>query len=110
MRLHILVATVLLSAAACSSQQAPQPAPVEADPIPAVAPTGHPTLYPPNEGHDIPDGIASKVTGIEGTYCTAHEIAGFSGSVLELKAGKFRYWFYSDVGDGAAPKYPVSGG
>src|SRR5262245_30177406 len=119
MRLHILVATVLLSAAACSSQQAPQPAPtgdpsvvapVEADPIPAVAPTGHPTLYPPNEGHDIPDGIASKVTGIEGTYCTAHEIAGFSGTVLELKAGKFRYWFYSDVGGGAAPKYPVSGG
>jgi len=117
MRHYVLAATVLLSAAACSSQQAPQPAPegsravvapVEADPIPAVAPSGHPTLHPPNEGHQIPDGTASKVTGIEGTYCTAHEIAGFSGTVLELKAGKFRYWFYSDVGDGQ-PKYPIAG-
>lgn len=72
-------------------------------------PPGHPTLHPPNEGHDIADGIASKVPGVEGTYCTAHEIAGFSGTVLELKAGKFRYWFYSDVGGGQEPKYPVVG-
>ncbi len=45
----------------------------------------------------------------EGVYATPGEISGFSGTILELKDGKFRYWFYSDVGGLDEPKYPVSG-
>src|ERR1051325_3474701 len=44
---------------------------------------------------------------IDGVYVTADEISGFSGTILELKDGAFRYWFYSDVGGG--DEYPISG-
>jgi hypothetical protein len=54
------------------------------------------------------DGPA-KTPGLEGVYCTPAEIGGFSGTVLEIKAGKFRYWFYSDVSGGDTPKYPLTG-
>ncbi len=45
----------------------------------------------------------------EGVYSTPSEISGFSGTILELKAGKFRYWFYSDVRLGDEPEYPLTG-
>src|SRR5687767_9085259 len=117
LRFWTLLAAVLMSTAGCSSQPAPQapPAPSPSLPLPEgeavnkVTASGHPALYPPNEGHDIADGTASKVPGVEGTYCTALEIAAFSGTVLELKEGKFRYWFYSDASGGQEPKYPVTG-
>lgn len=34
----------------------------------------------------------------EGIYVSTSEIRGFTGTILELKSGKFRFWFYSDVG------------
>lgn len=45
----------------------------------------------------------------EGVYATPDEISGFSGTTLELKNGKFRYWFYSDVRTSDEPKYPITG-
>lgn len=54
-------------------------------------------------------GEPDKTSGLEGIYCTPLEISGFSGTVLELKAGRFRYWFYSDVIISNGPKYPLSG-
>jgi hypothetical protein len=54
-------------------------------------------------------GTASRSQGLEGVYCTSHEIGGFSGTILELKDGKFRYWFYSDVGGLDEPQYPLTG-
>jgi len=33
----------------------------------------------------------------------------FSSTVLELKDGRFRYWFVSDVKLGREPEYPLSG-
>jgi hypothetical protein len=45
----------------------------------------------------------------EGVYSMCEEVAGFSGEVLELKDGKFRYWFYSDVGTDKEPTYPLTG-
>ena len=62
--------------------------------------------------------VASRIHGeqvkpekpgrIEGVYLLCEEVAGFSGEALELKDGKFRYWFYSDVG-GDTTKYPLIG-
>jgi hypothetical protein len=49
------------------------------------------------------------VPELEGVYCTPDEISGFSGTVLELKGGRFRYWFYSDVRGPDEPKYPLTG-
>jgi hypothetical protein len=45
----------------------------------------------------------------EGVYSMCEEVAGYSGEVLELKDGKYRYWFYSDVGTDKEPTYPLSG-
>ena len=45
----------------------------------------------------------------EGVYSMCEELAGYSGEVVELKDGKFRYWFYSDVSTGREPKYPLIG-
>jgi hypothetical protein len=56
-----------------------------------------------------PGGIASTEPGIEGVYCTGSEIGGFSGTVLELRDGRFRYWFYSDVVGPNEPHLPVIG-
>lgn len=44
-----------------------------------------------------------------GVYQMPREVQGFSGETLELKDGKFRYWFYSDVEGGKEPKYPLEG-
>lgn len=54
-------------------------------------------------------GTPSRVPGVEGTYCTGSEIGGFSGTIIELQKGKFRYWFYSDVGGVDEPTYPIVG-
>jgi hypothetical protein len=45
----------------------------------------------------------------EGVYSMCDEVAGYSGEVVELKDGMFRYWFYSDVNNGQEPEYPLSG-
>jgi hypothetical protein len=45
----------------------------------------------------------------EGVYKTCEEVSGFSGEILELKEGRFRYWFYTDVITGREPAYPLSG-
>ena len=34
---------------------------------------------------------------------------GFSATVLELKDGRFRYWFETDAVSGKEPQYPLSG-
>jgi hypothetical protein len=45
----------------------------------------------------------------EGVYSLVKEVAGFSGEVVELKDGKFRYWFFSDVKREGEPAYPLAG-
>lgn len=45
----------------------------------------------------------------EGLYLMCREVQGFSGETLELKNGRFRYWFYSDVVTGNEPAYPLTG-
>ena len=44
----------------------------------------------------------------EGVYTMCRDVAGFSGETIELKGGKFRYWFYSDAGSPGGP-YPLTG-
>jgi hypothetical protein len=44
-----------------------------------------------------------------GVYQMCNEVEGYSGETLELKDGKVRYWFYSDVQGGKEPKYPLEG-
>jgi hypothetical protein len=67
----------------------------------------------PSEGEDRPPGdVVADVAGrIEGRYETCREVAGFSGTVLELEGGRFRYWFYSDVHvvGKKKPDYPLKG-
>lgn len=46
---------------------------------------------------------------LHGIYATSREIAGFSGTILEISDAKFRYWFYSDVRWSGEPEYPISG-
>jgi hypothetical protein len=45
----------------------------------------------------------------EGTYTMCREVEGYSGETIELKDGRFRYWFYSDVETGDEPAYPLTG-
>jgi len=45
----------------------------------------------------------------DGIYMLCREVEGYSGETLELKDGKFRYWFYSDVVTDKEPKYPLEG-
>src|SRR5262245_19528277 len=45
----------------------------------------------------------------EGVYVMCKEVSGYSGETIELKDGRFRYWFYSDVVSGREPKYPLNG-
>jgi hypothetical protein len=54
-------------------------------------------------------GCGGSVAPPEGVYTMCRDVAGFSGETIELKGGKFRYWFYSDVQTGAEPAYPLSG-
>jgi hypothetical protein len=44
----------------------------------------------------------------DGVYKMCDEVSGYSGETLELKGGKFRYWFYSDAG-GGEETYPMVG-
>lgn len=48
-------------------------------------------------------------TAVDGVYTLCREAAGYSGETLELKDGRFRYWFYSDVEEKDTPDYPLSG-
>jgi hypothetical protein len=45
----------------------------------------------------------------DGVYSMCDEVSGYSGEIVELKDGKFRYWFYSDVLTGREPEYPLNG-
>lgn len=40
----------------------------------------------------------ARIAEIDGVYKLCREVEGFSGEVLELDHGNYRYWFYSDVG------------
>lgn len=58
------------------------------------------------------DRTPPRITGdrfAQGVYRSPAEISDFSGTTLELKHGKFRYWFYSDVRSGNEPEYPLTG-
>lgn len=46
---------------------------------------------------------------VDGVYMMPNEVAGYSGEVVELQDGRFRYWFYSDVGTDPEIKYPLAG-
>ena len=46
---------------------------------------------------------------VDGVYMMPMEVADFSGETLELHDGRFRYWFYTDVGTGQEIKYPLTG-
>ena len=57
-------------------------------------------------------GCGENVAVPEGVYTMCREVAGFSGETIELKGGKFRYWFYSDAGGGPSSRsgaYSISG-
>jgi len=45
----------------------------------------------------------------EGTYQLCNEVSGYSRERLELKDGRFKYWFESDSKSGKEPTYPLSG-
>jgi hypothetical protein len=47
----------------------------------------------------------SPASPLEGTYTMCRDVSGFSGETIELKGGRFRYWFYSDAG----PSHESSG-
>ena len=46
---------------------------------------------------------------LDGVYTMCKEVQGYSGETIELRAGKFRYWFYSDVVTPDRPQYPLTG-
>jgi hypothetical protein len=50
-----------------------------------------------------------QAPAVDGVYTLCKEVTGYSGETLELKGGKFRYWFYSDVRTDKEPKYPLTG-
>jgi hypothetical protein len=54
-------------------------------------------------------GCQEKGSIQEGVYTTCKEIAKYTNETVELKNGKFRYWFYSDVHTGTSIAYPLSG-
>ncbi len=54
-------------------------------------------------------GCGSDLRPPDGVYTMCREVAGFSGETLELKDGRFRYWFYSDVVTGNEPAFPLTG-
>lgn len=67
----------------------------------------------PSEGEERPPvDVVKDVAGrIEGRYVTCRQVAVFSGTILELEGGRFRYWFYTDVrriGE-KKPRYPLQG-
>lgn len=56
-------------------------------------------LLAPQANVQLPDGV----------YAMCMEVSGFSGETIELKNGRFRYWFYSDVVTDRTLKYPLDG-
>jgi hypothetical protein len=47
---------------------------------------------------------------IDGYWSLTPEWEGYMGLALELRDGRFRYWFRSDTGpSGSGPKYPITG-
>jgi len=53
--------------------------------------------------------LQAQPTAVDGVFTMCSEVRGFSGETVELKDGKFRYWFYSDVSTGKDPTYPLTG-
>ncbi len=53
--------------------------------------------------------LQAQPAAVDGVYTMCEDVAGYSGETVELKAGKFRYWFYSDVSSGKEPSYPLTG-
>jgi hypothetical protein len=53
--------------------------------------------------------LLEEVKLLEGVYSMCIEVARHSGETIELKSGKFRYWFYSDVRRSNEPEYPLEG-
>jgi hypothetical protein len=54
-------------------------------------------------------GCGNDSTPHDGVYTMARDVEGYSGETLELRNGRFRYWFYSDVVSGDEPGYPLTG-
>ena len=46
---------------------------------------------------------------LDGVYKMPVEVSGFSGETIELHDGRFRYWFYTDVGTDQEIQYPLTG-
>lgn len=86
-----LAPVVIVAAVALGCSQRPGAEPVANAPIPKQ------------------NAPVNKAPGLDGVYCTPAEIGGFSGTVLEIKGGRFRYWFYSDLRGGDEPQYPLTG-
>jgi hypothetical protein len=57
----------------------------------AQAPAAEPPAVAPKAGG------AESPPGIDGVYRTCSEVAGYSGTILELKGGRYRYQFWTDV-------------
>lgn len=53
--------------------------------------------------------LQAQPVAVDGVYTMCSEVSGYSGETVELKDGKFRYWFYSDVSTGKEPAYPLTG-
>jgi len=51
-------------------------------------------------------GSAEDVTG---SWALAGKWNGYMGTALQLKDGRYRYWFYSDFKGADEPKYPLEG-
>jgi hypothetical protein len=51
----------------------------------------------------------AKDANIDGVYMFCHDIQAWSGEVLELQKGRFRYWAWSDAMASDRPKYPLAG-
>ena len=54
-------------------------------------------------------GCQERGTINEGVYTTCKEIAKYTNETVELKNGKFRYWFYYDAKTNTSITYPLAG-
>jgi hypothetical protein len=52
---------------------------------------------------------SAKDANVDGVYMFCHDIQAWSGEVLELQKGRFRYWAWSDVMTKDRPEYPLAG-
>ena len=46
---------------------------------------------------------------LEKAWVLSGEWAGYMGIAIELSSNQYYYWFYSDVGYGEEPEYPLTG-